>query len=207
MLERIALNGLRKDQALLKTVLALGLIAVGALGRILLLPYPNIETVLAASLLAGCVLGGYYGAVVPISIMLLTDAYLALDEGISFTLTGAWQSIFIFTWTGFLLVWLIGKLTGRSASLSLKSVGRLTAAGLMATIVYDFYTATGWWYLFYPHTLNNLMTVYILQIPFTLMHLLSSSIFVPLLAIPFLYLRERLLSPRLQAKCAVHAHV
>jgi hypothetical protein len=50
---------------------------------------------------------------------------------------------------------------------SLKFFGLFTGVGLLATLLFDVWTAFGWWFLFYPHTLSSLLLVYILQIPFT----------------------------------------
>lgn len=202
MVSKIVLKSLRGKEPL-KLAIAFILIAIGSLGRMLLLQYPNFEPVLASSLLAGSILGGYYSIVIPLSIMMLTDAYLALDNSISFTPPGFWQSIFIFTWSGFILVGIIGRVTCRDPKLSKRSIGRLTLSGILATLIYDIYTATGWWYLFYPHTISSLLTVYALQVPFTFMHLISSLTFVPLLSIPFLYMKEKLLDEDAKALAKV----
>ena len=62
----------------------------------------------------------------------------------------------------------------------------------LATIIYDCWTAFGWWYLMYPHTLQNLKFVYSLQIPFTIYHIISTLIFVPLFGTPLIYLSKHM---------------
>jgi len=152
------------------------LIMIGAVGRILLLPYPNIETVLAVTLLAGCLLGGIFAIIVPCAVLLITDLYIGNNY------------IFLFTWSGFAMVGLIGHFLRGKTEASAKFVSMLTGVGIGATLLYGLWTNLGWWYLFYAHTIENLVLVYVLGIPFMLRHLLSSAIFVPLISIPMLYL-------------------
>ncbi len=155
------------------------LIMIGAVGRILLLPYPNIETVMAVTLLAGCLLGGIFAIIVPCAVLLITDLYIGNNY------------IFLFTWSGFAMVGLIGHFLRGKTEVTAKFVSMLTGVGIGATLLYSFWTNLGWWYLFYAHTMENLALVYVLGIPFMLRHLLSSAIFVPLISIPVLYLWGR----------------
>jgi len=152
------------------------LIMIGAVGRILLLPYPNIETVMAVTLLAGCLLGGIFAIIVPCAVLLITDLYIGNNY------------IFLFTWSGFAMVGLTGHLLRNKTEASAKFVSTLTGVGVGATLLYGIWTNLGWWYLFYAHTMENLVLVYVLGIPFMLRHLLSSVIFVPLISVPMLYL-------------------
>jgi len=162
-----------------RLMLAALLIMIGAVGRILLLPYPNTETVMAVTLLAGCLLGGIFAIIVPCAVLLITDIYIGNNY------------IFLFTWSGFAMVGLIGHFLRGKTEASAKFVSMLTGVGIGATLLYGLWTNLGWWYLFYAHTVENLVLVYVLGIPFMLKHLLSSAIFVPLISAPVLYLWGR----------------
>ena len=168
-----------------KLIFALALLGIGIVGRMLLISYPNIETVLVVCLLAGCMLGGVYTFLVPLLVMAVTD----------FLIGNNW--IFLFTWSGFALVGLLGYFLKNKRRVSLKFAGALFGMGIGATLLYDIWTAFGWWYLMHPHTLDSLRMVYLLQIPFTIKHLISTAIFVPLLALPLLYLYEHAWAKRL----------
>lgn len=168
-----------KKIELQRLMLAALLIMIGAVGRILLLPYPNIETVMAVTLLAGCLLGGIFAIIVPCAVLLITDLYIGNNY------------IFLFTWSGFAMVGLIGHFLRDKTEASAKFVSMLTGIGIGATLLYGLWTNLGWWYLFYAHTVENLVLVYVLGIPFMLRHLLSSAIFVPLISAPLLYLWGR----------------
>lgn len=168
-----------KKIELQRLMLAALLIMIGAVGRILLLPYPNIEAVMAVTLLAGCLLGGIFAIIVPCAVLLITDLYIGNNY------------IFLFTWSGFAMVGLIGHFLRGKTEASAKFVSMLTGIGIGATLLYGLWTNLGWWYLFYAHTVENLVLVYVLGIPFMLRHLLSSAIFVPLISAPLLYLWGR----------------
>ncbi|MBA7671932.1 hypothetical protein ES703_80101 [subsurface metagenome] len=161
-----------------KVLFALALLGIGIIGRMMLTPYPNIETVLVVTMLAGCMLGGMYTFIIPILVMAITDFLIGTN------------GIFLFTWSGFVLIGGLGYLLKNKRKASLKFVATLFGIGLGATLLYDIWTAFGWWYLMHPHTLDSLGLVYLLQIPFTLRHLVSTAIFVPLVSIPVLYLYE-----------------
>lgn len=166
------------DEKQKKFLFALALLGIGIVGRMLLTSYPNMETVLVVTMLAGCMLGGIYTFVIPILVMAVTDFLIGTN----------W--IFLFAWSGFAFIGFWGYLLKNKRKASLKFVATLFGIGLGATLAYDIWTAFGWWYLMHPHTLGSLGLVYLLQIPFTLRHLVSTAIFVPLVSIPVLYLYE-----------------
>ena len=175
------LSVFKKELKTKRPLFALILLGVGGLGRLLLADLPNIETVLVVSMLAGCMLGGLYTLFIPITVMAITD----------FQILGSFHPIFLATWSGFILLGFIGYLLKNRRRASLGFIGILLGAGLAGTVLFDFWTDIWWWYLMYPgHTLNNFIQVLMLQIPFTLRHLLSTAIFVPLVSVPLLYLYE-----------------
>ena len=178
---------------------ALLLIAAGAAGRIFLrsiLPntphiYLTINgitqpvfmmdmffVVAAISLFSGILLGGYYTFIVPMAVMGITDIYYGNTY------------IFLFTWSGFALIGLMGYLGGRNLSFNAKSVARVAGMGIGSVLVYDIWTNFGSWLGWYPHTLGGLTTCFTLAIPFTLWHLLSTTALVAVLSVPALYVKE-----------------
>lgn len=187
---------LLKDVSRVRKLMAIILMIVGIVGRILLFDFPNIETVAVASMLAGCILGGVYVFLIPLGVMFATDMCYMYLRGQSLYLPG-WQSILIFTWSGFVMMALIGRLLknkNERNKVSLKFFGLFTGFGLLGTILYDIWTAFGYWLLFHPHTLSTLLLVYILQIPFTIQHLLSTLIFSVSIGFPLIYLYEKLVA-------------
>lgn len=182
-----------------KKLIAALLIAIGVAGRIFLrglLPntphiYMTINgitqpvfmmdmffVVAAVALFSGILLGGYYTFIVPMAVMAITDVYY----GNSY--------IFLFTWSGFAFVGLMGYLNSKGLSFNTKSVVKVAGMGVGSVLVYDLWTNFGSWLGWYPHTLNGLTACFALALPFTLWHLLSTTALVTVLSIPVLYARK-----------------
>lgn len=173
-----------------KLTLALVLIVTGIIGRIALVSYANIETVLVVAILAGVLLGSIYCVIVPLSVMVISDFYLYLNHYNSMFGVEKILGITLFTWSGFAMVGVIAKTARKHVICKVKGIAIVTGIGVIATIIYDCWTAFGWWYLMYPHTLHNLRLVFSLQIPFTVYHIISTLIFVPLFGTPLIYLSK-----------------
>lgn len=160
---------------------ALLLVVAGAAGRIALAKVANVETVLAATMLAGVLLRGWYAAFVPLAIMAISDAVLyATGLGGAFGLTAV-LGLSAFTWSGFLLVSFIGTGVDRSRILfTVRSIAVVTTVSVPATIAYDLWTDVGEWiFIAGPYGLSFLQVLEA-QVPFTLVHIASSLLFVPL---------------------------
>ena len=72
--------------------------------------------------------------------------------------------------------------------LSFRSMALLATVSVPATLLFDVWTAFGdWLFIAGPHG-RSLVTVYAFQIPFTLIHLASSLVFVPLFGSIFAWL-------------------
>ncbi len=172
-----------------KLDLAFLLILVGVGGRLLLLRVANVETVLAASMLAGAFLGWRYAMLVTLAVMGVSDAVVyALGDGGEFGLR-AILGITAFTWSGMAFAGFIGAATGRRrVLLTTRSMALLATVSIPATILFDVWTAFGDWMFIAGPRGVSLVTVYYLQIPFTLIHLASSIVFVPLFGSIFAYL-------------------
>lgn len=170
---------------------AVMLIVIGVCGRILLVHYANIETVLAIALMTGVILGGYYCIVIPLAVMLISDwwIYTYTDHVASF---GIWAIIGLtfFTWSGYIIIGIIGRFIKPRIAYTVRGVAVVTGTGLIATLIYDLWTAIGYWIFLTPTTTGWLFTVLTMQGPFTIYHLMSSLIFVPLFGTTFMYIHE-----------------
>ncbi len=174
-----------------KLNLAVLLVIIGVCGRILLIQYANIETVLAIALLSGVILGGLYCILVPLTVMVISDwwIYTLTDYGSGFGI-GAIIGLTFFTWSGYVMIGLLGRFVKPKVAYTVKGVAVVVGVGLIATLIYDFWTAFGYWIFMTPRTLGWLLTVLVMQTPFTIYHLMSSLIFVPLFGTIFMYVHE-----------------
>jgi len=173
---------------------ALLLILIGIVGRLLLLNLANIETVLVASLLAGTYLGGIYAVIVPVSIMLSTDAIIYLARYPGFYPLSDIALLALFVYSGYVMISLMGAATRRRhLAFRLRSIAVLTSISIPLTVFYDVWTATGMWLTITgkPPISQSLLQTLGAQVPFTLLHILSSLIFVPIFGTIFLYYLSR----------------
>jgi len=98
-------------------------------------------------------------------------------------------AISFFVISGFVFVAFLGRRIRPRVLFRVKSVALLTTISVPLTVTYDLWTAFGeWYFLTRPFGVGLATTLY-LQVPFTLYHLLSSLIFVPLFGSMFLFLR------------------
>ena len=174
---------------LTKLDIAFLLILVGVGGRLLLLRVANVETILAASMIAGALLGWRYAMLVTVAVMGISDATIyAIGYGGEFGFS-ALAGITAFTWSGMMFAGFVGAAAGRRRILfTTRSMAVLTTISIPATLLFDVWTAFGdWLFLAGPRGVS-LATVYYLQIPFTLIHLASSIVFVPLFGSIFSWL-------------------
>jgi len=140
-------------------------------------------------MLAGAFLGWRYAMFVTVAVMGVSDALIyALGYGAEFG-AGAILGITAFTWSGMLFAGFIGSAAGRRRVLfTTRSMAVLATVSIPATLLFDTWTAFGdWLFLAGPRGVS-LATVYYLQIPFTLIHLASSIVFVPLFGSIFSWL-------------------
>jgi len=128
--------------------------------------------VAAISLMAGRYLGGHFIFIIPLAIMGITDAILGNT------------AIFLFTWSGFAMMAVIGY-----SSIG-HGFGTFFGRSIAAVVAYDLWTNFGSWLGWYSHDLNGLLLCYTLAIPFMLWHLLSTTLLLPLMAMPLERLQE-----------------
>ena len=72
-----------------------------------------------------------------------------------------------------------------SGGFAAATVYKFTGTGIIFAAIYDTWTNFGVFLLTYNHTLENLILVYILGLPFMLYHLISSLITFTLIGFPF----------------------
>src|SRR5205809_6151423 len=169
-------------------ILGVFLILVAILGTYLMHAFANIETVFVASLLAGSLLGRWWTVLVPLTAMAVLQP---LEWGTTYRgyAVGAMTGITFFVVSGYLFVGFLGRRIRPRVLFRVKSVALLTTISVPLTVTYDLWTAFGeWYFLTRPFGVGLARTLY-LQVPFTLYHLLSSLIFVPLFGSMFLFLR------------------
>ncbi len=164
-----------------KTAVALFLILIGVVGRLLLLDYPNVEPIMALSILAGFYLGGIYMILVPLAIMGFSDI---LIYGAFYRGQFEYQAILglsAFTVSGFIFASLLGRMSRPRVLTVIGSIALVTGISIPATLAFDLWTTLGDWYFFLGPLLGwSLWDALVNLLPFTLIHLMSSLLFVPL---------------------------
>ena len=83
-------------------------------------------------------------------------------------------TIFLFTWSGFVFIALLGGYVHRAQSSTTFSALHMAGLGVGSVLIYDIWTNFGCWLGWYPHTVNGLATCFTVALPFTLWHLLST---------------------------------
>jgi len=167
---------------------AAALIALGVLGRVALRPFVPEGSALIAfdlfaiigiiSVLAGVLLGGYYSLIVPLSAMAVSDAILG--NGM----------IFVFTWSGFAMMGVLGLQARKSRAPNATFGLRLTGIGVAGILAFDIWTNVGWWALFYPHTAGGLAACFAMALPFIVGHVLTTAAVLPTVSLAALYTVE-----------------
>lgn len=172
-----------------KLIFAVVLIAFGVIGRYLLLDVPNVETMTATALLAGALLGGGYVLIVPLAAVAIFDLFYGNS------------SILFFTWSAWAIIGFLGLvLKGRTKNAFKFSAG-MTGMGLTASLLFYFWTNFGVWIMgsWYPRTADGLLTCYLAGLPFLKWQLIGNLIVVPISALAFHYLWEKVRVPKLKS--------
>src|SRR5881409_2028237 len=146
-------------------ILGVFLIIVAVVGTVLMRSYANIETVFAASLLAGSLLGRWWTVLVPLTAMAVLQP---LEWGTTYRgyAVGAMTGITFFVVSGYLFVGFLGRRIRPKVLFRVKSVAFLTTISVPITIGYDLWTDFGEWY-FLTRSFVPLATMLEAQVPFT----------------------------------------
>ena len=172
---------------------AISVFILGFVGRIVLHDYPNFETVMVASFLSALVLPRNWTFVVTISMIVSSDIDLGYCGG---------SKIILFTYSGFLFVSLLTSKFKNNIKGGIKpgTVYKFGGAGILVTLMYDIWTNFGVFLLTYNHTLDNLILVYVLGLPFMLYHLISSLVTFTLIGFPFYALFSQSMNNKLNVE-------
>jgi len=168
-------------------ILGVFLIIVAVVGTFLMHSYANIETVFAASLLAGSLLGRWWTILVPLTALAVLQPLEWSTTYVGYGLN-AITGITFFVISGYVFVGFLGRRIRPRVLFRVKSVALLTTISAPVTIAYDLWTAFGEWYFITRPFGVGIRTVLEAQVPFTVYHLLSSLIFVPLFGSIFVFL-------------------
>ncbi len=122
--------------------------------------------VAAASLVAGRYLGRIWAFVVPVMIMAVTDLLLG----------NSW--IFLFTWSGFVMMGGIGYLSKS------QGMAKFMGFGILSVLAYDLWTNFGCWLGWYTHTFQGLLLCYTVALPFMLWHVVATALVLPVFSLP-----------------------
>lgn len=176
-------DAFKLDTSPRKVQLAMLFIIGGAALRILLARYPNIEPVIALSMLAGIILGGLWAFVVPFSIMAISDWAIDMVYYNSNFTWGDLLGISLFTWSGMVAVGLISTRFRPMFVMRWKKFAVFVGVAIVLTLLFDLWTLVGQ-YIFFPDSIAVILAA---QVPFTIYHILSTLIFVPLFGVGYFY--------------------
>lgn len=154
-------------------ILFLALVLLGVLFRTVWHLGENIEFVTSSTLLSASYLGLGWAIFTPVVIMFISDLILGNT------------SIFIFTWSAYMIVGVMGFFgfsMMKKSSVGFKIV-MATGLAAVASIWFYLWTNFGVWLLdswgMYPKTLVGLIDAYIMGLPFLKINLLGNLVFVP----------------------------
>ena len=161
-----------------------------------IMPFPNFELIIPTLVVVGSFslyvgptkqwryITRYFGIIALISVFLI-------DLGI-----WGFQPIYAFTWSGFILCWIIGLRNKLSMFDRFKKLlWRTSITTAVAVLIFDVWTAFGSWLGWGAKSLSGLAAVYLAQIPFTLYHLASLAVVPPLVGLAKLMVKVKVPVP------------
>jgi len=198
---------LKNNELLYKIIVAITLVTIGVVSRILLqsisagpitinnvtFPLDVFFVVAAVSIFSGVLLGKYYTFIVPVCVIAITDIYLI---AINPATAQYWTTfLFLFTWSGYAVIALLGFVTKRKAEFNRMFLPKILGASVLGIFFFDIWANFGFWLGYsklgvYPQTIEGLATVYIGGIPTMLWHLLSATIAIIAVTVTLTYLKK-----------------
>ncbi len=169
-----------------KIVLTVFIIFFGVVFRIFLnekVGIPNFEAVTSLSLLSGSFLGGIFAVITPLLMLFFSDLCFGNT------------SVYLFTWSAFVLIGIFGTLIKRNSKhYFLKTTGM----GILSVLFFYLWTNFGWWLVSGMYSMNlwGLIQCFAAGILFLKNQLLSVLIFTPFFGLVFSFLYEKFLSRR-----------
>ena len=131
-------------------------------------------------ILSGVLLKSYFTILVPLSIMIITDIII----GNNF--------IFLFTWSGFAMIGFISYILRSKNKFTIQKTALIFGASIGSILLYDLWTNLGCWIGWYPNTIEGLTLCFTNALPFTLWHLLSTTVALTVIVLPVIYVKEHL---------------
>ncbi|TFG35869.1 MAG: hypothetical protein E4H47_00375 [Parcubacteria group bacterium] len=173
-----------------KIIIAILIALLGASLRIFLnekVAIPNFEAVTSISLLAGSFLGGIFGAITSVLMIFFSDIYLGNTQ------------IYLFTWSAFLLVGIVGSLLKNNSK---HYVLKASGLGLGSVLFFYLWTNFGWWLISgtYEMSFFGLIRCYIAGLAFLRNQMISVLIFVPVLIPVFSFFSQKIFSRKSEMK-------
>ena len=164
------------------------LILIGAFAKLLFFRNDaNVETIFAASIIAGSVLGRWWTVIVPMASLAIIEPvlwggpYAAYGGDVVLGLS-------FFMVTGFVFVGLMGRAVKPHMVYRVKGIAIIFAISIPLTVAYDLWTDVGEYWFIARHLGWTFQDVLMAQVPFTLIHILSSITFAPLIGMGVFYL-------------------
>jgi hypothetical protein len=169
----------------------LALVALGVLTRTVFHIAPNFEFVTAITLLSATKLKAPYSFLAPFITIIVSD-----------TLIGN-TNIFLFTWSGFALAFILGLLAKRKlANLCLSTLLRYEGLAVASVLVFYFWTNFGVVLTtnMYPLSLGGYQLSLIMALPFLKMQLISAVLTMPILVIAWELITKKLTLDKTEVK-------
>ncbi len=164
------------------------LILIGAFAKLLLFRNDaNVETIFAASIIAGSVLGRWWTVIVPMASMAIVEPILWGGPYAGYA-GDVVLGLSFFMVSGFVFVGLMGRAVKPRVVYRVKGIAIIFAISIPLTVAYDLWTDVGEYWFIARHLGWTFQDVLIAQVPFTLIHVLSSMVFAPLLGMGIFYL-------------------
>jgi len=191
-------------------LLAIGFIAVSKLLYLAgVMPFQNFELIIPTLVVIGSLslycgeskswgyLVKYFGIIALVSVFIIDLAFWGFNP------------IYAFTWSGFIIIWIVGMKNKLSAFDRFKKLlYRTTLTAAIAILIFDVWTAFGSWLGWGEKSLAGLAAVFLAQVPFTLYHLGSLLFVPPLLGLGKLMIRVKVpVSVAARAKSGVRVNV
>ncbi len=164
------------------------LILAGAFAKLLLFRNDaNVETIFAASIIAGSVLGRWWTVIVPMASLALVEPILWGGPYASYG-SNVILGLSFFMVTGFVFVGLMGRAVKPRMVYRVKGIAIIFALSIPLTVAYDLWTDVGEYWFIARYLGWTFQDVLVAQVPFTLIHILSSITFAPLFGMGVFYL-------------------
>jgi hypothetical protein len=141
---------------------------------------PNFTPVIAIALFGGVYLRRWQALLLPLGLMMATDALIGF------------HSVVAFTWGSVLIISCIGLWTRKSPTF-----GKVLLASLVSAVLFFVVTNFGAWLAFYPQTWEGFVACYTLAIPFFRGTLVSTLLYSALMFGGYELLAVRIKTSRL----------